>query len=357
MRYGKAFDEYRMPKDKVALVSLAEQIGQDGAQLLDWIEDETGMDWLPKLPAIVTLRQVWEQQYERQSGATHWRNKDDLPTSADTISTPYDPEARFCRKREVAWTGYKTHMTETCDPDLPHLITHVETTVSTLPDGNVVDLIHASLAQQDILPSQHVVDNAYTPSPNLVSSQESGVDLLGPVDLDYSWQARLPDGVDLSQFQIDWDIHTVQCPGGQTNTSWRDQRDKHGNPVIQVRFSSDTCRPCPLLQQCTHSRQGCRVLTLLPQAQYLALQQARRRQTTEDFKTAYRTRAGVEGTLSQAVQVGDIRHARYRGLSKTHLQNIATAAALDLSRCIHWLLGKPFAKTRISRFAALAPCS
>jgi transposase len=354
-RYGKAFDEYRMPKDEAALVSLAEQIGQDGAQLLGWVEGEVGMDWLSKVPAIITLRQVWEQQYECQSEAVHWRHKDDLSASAETISTPYDPEARFCRKRDLIWTGYKTHMTETCEPDRPHLITHVETTVSTLPDSNVLDPIHTDLAQQGLLPDQHVVDNAYTPSPNLVSSQQLGVDLLGPVDLDYSWQARLPDGVDLSRFQIDWETHTVQCPCGHMNTLWRDQRDKHGNPVIQVRFSPDTCRPCPLLQNCTHNRQGFRVLTLLPQTQHMALQQARQRQTTEDFKTAYRTRAGVEGTLSQAVRVSDIRHARYRGLSKTHLQNIATAAALDLKRCIEWLLEKPFAKTRVSRFALLSP--
>jgi transposase len=354
-RYGKVFDEYRMPKDADELLSLAEQIGQDGAQLLKWIEGEVELDWLPKLPAIVTLRQVWEQQYEQQSEAVHWRKKDDLPAPADTISTPYDPEVRFSRKRELTWTGYKTHMTETCEPDLPHLITHVETTVSTLPDGNVVDTIHTDLAKQNLLPGQHVVDAGYTASPHLVSSQQRGVDLFGPVSLDYSWQAQRPDGVDLSCFQIDWDAHTVQCPGDHTNTVWREYQDNHGNPVVQVCFSTDSCQPCSLRQQCTRNRQGFRTLALQPQAQHLALQQARRRQTTEDFKTSYRTRAGVEGTLSQAVQVSDIRHARYRGLSKTHLQNLATAAALDLRRCVDWLLEKPFAKTRVSRFAALSP--
>lgn len=78
-RYGKAFDEYLMPKNEAALLSLAEQIDQDGAQLLEWIEDETGFDWLPKLPAIVTLRQVWEQQYERRPEAVHWRKRTICP--------------------------------------------------------------------------------------------------------------------------------------------------------------------------------------------------------------------------------------------------------------------------------------
>ena len=48
-----------------------------------------------------------------------------------------------------------------------------------------------------------------------------------------------------------------------------------------------------------------------------------------------------------------LRCARYRGLAKTHLQHVATAAALDLDRIAAWLQGRPLAPTRISRFAAL----
>ena len=46
--------------------------------------------------------------------------------------------------------------------------------------------------------------------------------------------------------------------------------------------------------------------------------------------------------------------ARYLGMSKTHLQHVVTATATNLVRLISWLDGVPFAKTRISRFAALA---
>lgn len=53
--------------------------------------------------------------------------------------------------------------------------------------------------------------------------------------------------------------------------------------------------PCPLLQLCTHRQQDFCVLTLLPQAQHLALPQARWRQTTDDFKTAHRARARRSG--------------------------------------------------------------
>jgi len=353
-RYGNPFDEYRMPKTEAALIELAEQIGRDGRQVLVQVESETDLPWLSELPALITLRCVWQQQYDWQEPVIHWRHKDDLPPSAETICTPYDPQARYSYKRDVNWTGYKVHLTETCEADAPHLITHVETTEATQPDNAVVAPIHADLAQHHLLPDEHVVDTAYVSSANLVSSQQDQVDLLGPVNPDTSWQALAGEGFDSTNFVIDWDTQTVRCPSGQTNAGWLDHHDRHGNPVIQVRFPRQACRDCPLRPRCTTSPKNPRILTLRPQAHYLALQQARQRQTTESFKTAYRTRAGIEGTISQAVHVSDLRYARYRGLPKTHLQHLATAAALNLTRSIAWLQEKPFAKTRISRFAALA---
>ena len=57
-----------------------------------------------------------------------WRLAGDLPPGALLIISPYDPEARCGGKRDLTWLGYKAHLTETCDDDQPHLITHVETT-------------------------------------------------------------------------------------------------------------------------------------------------------------------------------------------------------------------------------------
>ena len=49
-----------------------------------------------------------------------------------------------------------------------------------------------------------------------------------------------------------------------------------------------------------------------------------------------------------------LRRSRYRGLAKTHLQHVATAAAVDLGRLAAWFGATPRAATRTSRFAALA---
>ena len=65
-------------------------------------------------------------------------------------------------------------------------------------------------------------------------------------------------------------------------------------------------------------------------------------------------RAGVEGTLSQGVRAFGMRRSRYIGLAKTGLQQVCMAAAMNILRVVRWLDGQPRAKTRVTRFAALA---
>jgi len=90
------------------------------------------------------------------------------------------------------------------------------------------------------------------------------------------------------------------------------------------------------------------------QAAYQALVRARAQQGTLDWQSRYHQRAGIEGTISQGVRVADLRHARYLGLQKVHLQHIAAVVVLNLIRLVSWLNEVPRAKARRSRFAALA---
>jgi transposase len=62
-------------------------------------------------------------------------------------------------KREILWAGYKVHLTETCDNDTPHLITHVETTPATTYDGAVTETIHTALEAKGLLPEEHMIDS------------------------------------------------------------------------------------------------------------------------------------------------------------------------------------------------------
>jgi transposase len=98
-----------------------------------------------------------------------------------------------------------------------------------------------------------------------------------------------------------------------------------------------------------------RTVTIRPKEQYEALLARRQQETTQDFKKLYAIRAGVEGTISQGVRTMGLRRSRYIGQEKTHLQHIATAAAMNLVRLDGWLNGIPHARTRHSAFAQLYP--
>ncbi len=96
-----------------------------------------------------------------------------------------------------------------------------------------------------------------------------------------------------------------------------------------------------------------RTLLLMPQPQYEALKAARATHASTEGQQRYKRRAGIEGTLSQGVRAFGLRQTRYRGLTKTHLQNTAVAPAMNFERLVNWVTGVPRAKTRVSRFAAL----
>jgi transposase len=96
------------------------------------------------------------------------------------------------------------------------------------------------------------------------------------------------------------------------------------------------------------------VLHLRPQEAHEALYARRQEQQTPPFRQQYATRAGIEGTLSQAVRGMGLRRARSDGLPKVQLQHVLTAVAINLVRIDAVLTQTPRGKTRRSHFARLA---
>ena len=161
----------------------------------------------PQLPHTFWCFPTWQRHYERRDAGeagerlVRFKANRELPKASEGLESPYDVEARYRHKRDTQWTGYMVHVTETCEPAEPHLLTHIHTTSAA--------------------------------------------------------------------------VHEAKCT--------------------------------------------------------------------------------VEGTLSQGVRAFGMRRSRYRGLAKTHLQNLAIASAINLDRLVAWLDGRPRALTRTSRLAMLAP--
>lgn len=352
-RYGRRLDEYRLPKEENARAQLAVQIGLDGHSLLDALEVSPTLACLREAPAVTTLRRVWVQQYYTDQRQTPWRQEKEhgLPPSAVRIISPHEVEARYSQKRETTWEGYKVHLTETCDEEAPHLITQVTTTPATTPDHVALPSIQQDLAAHDLAPEEQLVDAGYVEAGTLVESERHGSKLCGPTRSDTSWQGRAGAGFAAADFDYDFAREVATCPAGQTRSNWQERSDRSGGKEIQIKFATRDCKPCAQRAQGTQTACGRRLLTIQPEAEFRALQEARRREAEPEFKERYVARAGVEGTLSQGVRRSDLRRARYVGLAKTHLQNVCTAVALNLVRVLNWLAETPLAATRRSAFA------
>ena len=360
-RYAQRFDGVRFPKGQAEREQWMETIGADGVVLLEAVRTAKERDTLRRVPAVEVLRQVWVQQYwtERDAeGQEHLRLRqdEDQPSCKQRIQSPYDPEARYGAKRSTEWTGYKAHVTETCDDEDPHLITHVETTTAAVQDVEMGETIHAALEDKALLPEEHLMDAGFVDADLLVEAKrDHGVEVCGPVKKDVRWQANAGQGYGLADFTMDWENKHAICPQGQRSSVWSEQKNAYDQVVIQVRFPKHACGTCPCRELCTRSKSGVRSLVVRPQAQHEALQENRKAQTTRGFWQRYARRSGIEGTISQGVRAFGLRRTRYIGLAKAALQNIAIAAATNLRRLFDWLEGTPRALTRISRFAQLAP--
>jgi len=353
-RYGRRVEYFRLPKGEAAQRAWVEQVGREGVQLLQACYAPDAPAPVRDLAAVECVRQIWIQQFAWSDEQLRWRTTEELPPGARLIQSPYDCEARYSAKRDLEWVGYKSHVTETCDGDQPALITQVTTTLATQPDNQMLPPIQAALAAKDLLPSEHLVDAGYPTAEHLVHSQQvHQVQVLGPVPPDTSWQAQAGQGYDVSAFTIDWEHQQAKCPQGQLSNLWSARTNEHGHPIIHIGWASKVCQVCPMRAACTHGVSG-RRLQVRTQDQHQALQAARQQQATPAFKQAYAQRAGIESTHSQGLRRCNIRHGRYLGLAKTHLQQVLSAVAVNLLRMLDWLVRPQPAPRRPAAFAALA---
>jgi hypothetical protein len=250
------------------------------------------------------------------------------------------------------------HLTETCDDERANLITNVETGyplgAAAVADDAVTATIHAARAKHALLPDSHIADTGFVNSKLFVDSQdEYGIELIGPTRGDNHWQAKEGTGVAARDFVIDWEQQQAVCPAGHVSNSWTPAIDRFKNEVIKITWATTDCQACASCATCTRSTPARRTITIRPQAQHQALLAGRQREHTEAFTTEYAKRAGVEGTIAQGVRLCEVRRSRYVGLTRTHLQHVMTAAAMNVVRMLHWLAEMPKVTTRASPFVRL----
>jgi Transposase DDE domain len=355
-RYGQRGDHWRLPKSEHARLERAVQVGEDGYRLWQALLAPHAPTGLVGLEMVQILRATWIQQFYRDSaGGTRWRDpRTGLPPGKIVILSPYDIDAGPGIKRGRNRRGYQGHFTEVCQMDRPRFLTHVATTDASTCDRDTVAARHEGLAAAGLLPEVDLVEAGYVSIGQiLAAADDHGVQLVGPLPPDTSWQAGDADAFDLSRFAIDFEAHHGLCPQGKISRNWQPGFSRDGLPIIKATFRQPDWRVCPDRLRCTRSGNNARHVTFLPRRQAEAQQQIRAQQSTREWHEQYALRCGIESLIHQAFRRADIHHARYRGKPKTFLQHSLSAMAINLIRLDAWLTGATTTGSQASRLTRL----
>ncbi|MFF3160154.1 transposase [Streptomyces sp. NPDC057910] len=379
-RYGERVNGWTMPSSKTKRDRLAVVFGQDALTLCRAAWADGAPAWIRRIVAVALLRQVLVQTFcvhttsrGKEVVSKREAEVDGVPPGSIRLTSPYDADARWAANGEdLFWLGYKVHPTETChapteaeaeaeagDADTtaeavaPSLITDVMTTHAAVPDVKATAPIQQRLTDHQVKPGEHYLGSGY-PSADLIhEAAGQGITMVTPALLDHSPQAKAEAGFAKSAFTIDWNTRQVRCPTGQTSNGWFPVT-QHNKDAIVVQFPRTCCHACPVQQQCTTSRRGIRTLTLRPRELHETLEKTRAAQRSNDFKERYKLRAGVEGTINQALDVTGIRRARYRGLPNVRLQHAFSATAIHIIRLDAYWNGHPLDHNRTNRLTRLS---
>jgi transposase len=335
-RYGR---QVRLGKNPTRPKTRMNEAGADARRLLEHLAASDPV--LLCGPQAGALRQVLVQNYYWDpAGRLRWRDDDGdagQPPSALRVVSPYDTAARYSRRGQVTrWTGYLAQVTETCDDDAPNVITDVAVMPATSDDTSALQGIHARLARRGLLPADHLVDGGYT---SLVLMERASrlhqVTLTGPLPGNPTRQHRAQDGYARDDFRIDYDRREVTCPQGQVSKGWHGPyptSSPDAAPLIVARFTKKQCQPCPARAACTTSGDGKRTVGFPPRELYDLQLRNRADQQDPAWHKRYAVRSGIEGTVNELAHGHGLRHCRYRGQPKAHLQHVLTAIAVNIDR-------------------------
>ena len=321
--WSKPLNDYTMTDDerKEAL----ERVGQDIHWLLDFLK--TNKESFLRLPELEVLQTLFSQQFTIEFQRIQPRKE--TTDGKEKIQTPHDPEARYSTKRGKSWTGYKEHVTETAnEKGEVNFVTDITTTNACEQDSETLPQIQQNLEERDLKPEQQFVDKGYTTGDNLADSQENGIELTGEVN-----ELNNKGLYTADEFTIDYESKTATCPAGCTSCLWRELESGKHQGEVQISFGQQ-CQDCLQRDKCTRNKAG-RKLRL--HRHYQLLKARREESKTASFKEAMKRRPPVEGTLSEMVRAHGLRRSRYRGLLKTHLQNLMIGTAVNLKRLVKCL--------------------
>ena len=245
-------------------------------------------------------------------------------TAPDRTISVTDPEMRHGRKSKASrFDGFKVAVTT---EQTTELIVDIVDLPAPGSDGQqLISTLQRVEEHTGATVERIIGDGAYGSGDNRADCANfpgHSVDLVAPVS------EPQDAAVAKSAFALDLPNRTATCPQGQ-KTLGRPAKDRRGHQILSFTFARAACEACPLFQRCVHSRTHGRTVETHPCEAYL--QDARRRQQTDEFKTLYRLRSAIERKQAELVARG-LRGTRYLGRRKRQLQRLWLAAVVNLKR-------------------------
>ena len=156
-RYARRVEDGRLPRAAAEREAYARTVGEDGFALLDRLDEPATPEGLRPAAggggAAAGLGAPLRAGGRGASRAAACGSgpRSDPPPAAEPVESPYDPEARFRTRSGTSWTGYIVHLSETCEDDAVHLITHAMTTIATVHEARCTAAIHRALAGKGLV--------------------------------------------------------------------------------------------------------------------------------------------------------------------------------------------------------------
>lgn len=310
---------------------LRQSVAEDLAYLVERYRRNKGHNGRP---AYQTMAKVFEQQCEVDGEQVTVRKK----TGGEILCNPSDPDATLDGHKG---SGYQVQLSETCSLD-----NEVQLILSALPetacqsDSAALSIVIDDLKAQGYLPSELLADTAYGGDENHTQCLQERIDLISPTSGRCPEDQVNSDALTAADFVVEpgerigpWgrtipDPKCIACPAGlKPHRSFYDDHTKQ----ITILQHLEVCAACPLLKKCpARFADGWKVVTI--NSKQVRLINRRRRERTEEFKTKYRKRSGIESTNSLLKRVTGLGRLRVRGRPAVFMSVLLKIAGWNLLR-------------------------
>jgi len=261
--------------------------------------------------------------------------------SSDSLQNPSDPDAGYDAYKGPGYQAQlmETYQAEQQDSPKPNLITHVEVEPANVHDSHALQPAIDDTTNRDCCPAELLCDTLYGSDDNVQEAAEKGVAVIAPM------QGNTPeDSISLADFACDPSTHTViHCPEGHSpDTVVRTRKNR-----LRATFNRETCLACPRQSACP-VRLGKKASSLYYNDAMLRRAHRRSWEQTPEFKSKYRWRAGIEGSMSHLKSDVGTARLRVRGMAAVRFTVTLKALGLNILRCAKALTANFL--VRITRF-------